>query len=82
MSEDTMRQCSLILLAIVPSDDKNTYIKQLITSELDLESMDSKQARNLMIYKFDGNDMKFNKLIGHLLKMKNESWIYNINKKC
>ena len=42
MSEDAMRQCSLILICIAKGDENAENIKSHMEIELDLESMDSK----------------------------------------
>ncbi|CAD8183598.1 unnamed protein product [Paramecium octaurelia] len=74
MSEDSMRQCSIILLCVSKSSDLAINIKSQMEIELDLESMDSKQARNLIIKQQDKeSNLQFKKIISQLIKMKNES---------
>ncbi|CAD8168990.1 unnamed protein product [Paramecium pentaurelia] len=74
MSEDSMRQCSLILLCVSKSNDLAINIKSQMEIELDLESMDSKQARNLIIKQKDKEShLKFQKIIQQLIKMKIDS---------
>ncbi|CAD8177048.1 unnamed protein product [Paramecium octaurelia] len=74
MSEDSMRQCSLILLCVSKSNDLAINIKSQMEIELDLESMDSKQARNLIIKQKDKEiNLQFKKIITQLIKMKNDS---------
>ncbi|CAD8080127.1 unnamed protein product [Paramecium primaurelia] len=74
MSEDSMRQCSLILLCVSKSNDLAINIKSQMEIELDLESMDSKQARHLIIKQKDkDSNLQFKKIIQQLIKMKNDS---------